>query len=112
MPGVSALSVLSACTGGHAEIEIRGGWREPLNTYTATIAVPGERKSAVQRHMVRPLFDVEMRLAAAGEVKRFEAQALRDTAMKAAERQREQIRVNMQTLFDDLVLTTPAPLAA
>jgi replicative DNA helicase len=48
MAGTSALSALSACTGGHAEIEIRGGWREPLNLYTAAIAGPGERKSSVQ----------------------------------------------------------------
>ena len=63
MPATSALSVLSACTGGHAEIEIRGGWREPLCLYTATIAAPGERKSAVQLAMVRPLLDAERDLA-------------------------------------------------
>jgi hypothetical protein len=28
------------------------------------------------------------------------------------DRDYEQIRVNMQTVFDDLALTTPAPLAA
>ena len=59
MAGTSALSALSACTGGHAEIEIRQGWQEPLNIYTATIADPGERKSAVQLSMVRPIHDVE-----------------------------------------------------
>ena len=44
MAATSALSALSACTGGHAEIEIRPGWREPLCLYTATVADPGERK--------------------------------------------------------------------
>jgi hypothetical protein len=66
MAGTSALSALSACTGGHAEIQIRQGWREPLNIYTATIADPGERKSAVQQSMVRPIHDVEEQLAKEG----------------------------------------------
>ena len=43
--GHAALSALSACTGGHAVIELRSGWREPLNIYTVAIAEPGERKS-------------------------------------------------------------------
>ena len=33
-------------------------------------------------------------------------------AWTSIDRDYEQIRVNMQTLFDDLALTTPAPLAA
>jgi hypothetical protein len=53
MAGTSVLSVLSACAGGHAQIQIRDGWREPLCLYTNTIASPGERKSAVQASMVR-----------------------------------------------------------
>src|SRR5436190_23025723 len=55
MPGTSALSALSVCTGGHAEIEVRSGWREQLCLYTATIAMSGERKSAVQLPLVRPI---------------------------------------------------------
>jgi hypothetical protein len=62
MAGTSALSALSACTGGHARIEIRPGWRESLNLYTATVARPAERKSAVQYSIVRPIFDVERQL--------------------------------------------------
>ena len=49
MAGTSALTALAACAGGHAEIEIRHGWREPLCIYAATVAEPGERKSAVQQ---------------------------------------------------------------
>jgi replicative DNA helicase len=74
MPGTCALSALSACTGGHAEIEIRGGWREPLNIYATTIAAPGERKSAVQSAMVRPLLDAEQHLLDAGIAARLEAE--------------------------------------
>ena len=71
MPATSALSALSACTGGHAEVEVRSGWREPLCLYTATIAGPGERKSSVQLSMVRPILDVEHQLAEKGAGERW-----------------------------------------
>ncbi len=70
-------------------IEIRGGWREPLNVCCATIAAPGERKSAVQATMVRPVLNVEARLAAAGAADRLEAETRKQVATKAAERQRQ-----------------------
>jgi replicative DNA helicase len=88
MPGTSALSALSACTGGHAEIEVRSGWREPLCLYTATIAVSGERKSAVQRPLVQPVLDIEIQLAESALAGRQEAETRKQVAMKAAERQR------------------------
>ena len=85
MAGTSALSVLSACCGGHAVIEIRSGWREPLNEYFATIADPAERKSAVQSAMTRPLLTAEQRLAAHGAIERMQAQVRRTVAEQAAE---------------------------
>ncbi len=88
MAGTSALSVLSACAGGHAEVEIRRGWREPLCLYTATVAGPGERKSAVQSAMVRPLLDVEQQLAESGAASRLEAETLQAIALKDADRAR------------------------
>ena len=92
MAGTSALSALSACTGGHAGIEIRQGWREPLNIYTATIADPGERKSSVQLSMVRPIHDVEKQLAEKGEGARLEAATRKQVAEKSAEKRRERRR--------------------
>jgi replicative DNA helicase len=62
MAGTCAISALSACAGGHVDIEIRPGWREPLNTFTAITAEPGERKSAVQLAMSLPLNTVEQDL--------------------------------------------------
>jgi hypothetical protein len=82
MAGTSALSVLSACAGGHARIQIRDGWNEPLCLYTNTIASPGERKSAVQASMVQPLRDAEADLGMAGEVARLEQQDALDLAKK------------------------------
>jgi hypothetical protein len=86
MAGTSALSVLSACTGGHAKVEIRAGWREPLNLYTATVANPAERKSAVQMMMVQPLYAVEKELVAEGVVARVEAESLKQIAVNTAKK--------------------------
>jgi hypothetical protein len=84
MAATSALSVLSACTGGNAMIQIRDGWREPLNIYTVTINAPGERKSAVQNIMVRPVLDVEQELAVKGAGVRVEAETQKQVAEEAA----------------------------
>jgi hypothetical protein len=88
MAGTSALSALAACTGGHAVIEVRRGWREPLSLYCATVASPGERKSAVQRFLVKPLLDVEEDLTLKGFAERCEAEARKQVAVKTAEEQR------------------------
>ena len=85
MAGTSALSALAACAGGHAEIEIRSGWREPLCLYTATVAEPGERKSAVQQAMIRPILDVERQMTETMMPARMEADARRQIAIKAME---------------------------
>lgn len=87
-PSMPAASALSACTGGHAEIEIRGGWREPCNLYIASIAAPGERKSAVQQLMIRPLIEVERELSDKGRDARSEAENGKQVATKTAEQQR------------------------
>ena len=87
MAGTSALSALAACAGGHAEIEIRSGWREPLCLYTATVAEPGERKSAVQQAMIRPILDVERQMTETMMPARMEAEARRQIAVKAMEQE-------------------------
>jgi replicative DNA helicase len=88
MAATCAISTLSACAGGHAEIEIRPGWREPLNTFTATIAEPGERKSAVQQAMTRVLQAVEQGLTETTMPARLEAQARKQIAERKAEKAR------------------------
>lgn len=88
MPAVSALTALAACSGGHGEIEIRPGWREPLVLYTATIAHPGERKSAVQQTMLRPLLDAEAQLRSVGVEARLEAETRKQVALKTADEAR------------------------
>lgn len=88
MAATTALTVVSAAVGGRVEIEVRPGWREGLNLYTATVAGPGERKSAVQAFLTRPLRDEEAVLAEAGAAIRSEAETLHQVALKAAEQAR------------------------
>lgn len=85
LPGVAALGVLAAATGGRAIVEARPGWQEPLNLFTVTVARPGERKSAVLRAMTEPLLAVEKELVRAGRDARLQAETEREVAMKAAE---------------------------
>lgn len=89
MAGTSALTALSACTGGHAQIEVRAGWREPLNIFAATINAPGERKSAVQNIMSGALLDVEQALAEDSIGERLEAQTRKQIAEQAAEKAKQ-----------------------
>lgn len=55
MPAALALSVLSACVQGKAKIAVTPEWSEELNLYTAVIAEPGERKSAVFAALTAPV---------------------------------------------------------
>ena len=83
MAATSALSALSACTGGRARIEIRDGWQEPLCLYSATIAAPGERKSTVQAQMIGPIYNAERQLADESRTARAAAEEELKIALKA-----------------------------
>ena len=85
MVGTSALSMLAAAAGGRCEVEVRPGWREPLNLFTCTVADPGERKSAVHAEMSAPLLDVERELVDDAGPVIAEAETLRAIAVKAAD---------------------------
>ena len=84
MAGTSAISALSACAGGNVEIEIRDGWIEPLCTYSVAVAESGERKSAVQRPMLKPVLDAEAELVEAAMSQHVNALARKDVAEKAS----------------------------
>lgn len=62
MAGTVAVTALAVAAGGRAEVELRAGWREPVNLFTATVAAPGERKSAVQAQLFAPLRRAEAEL--------------------------------------------------
>ncbi len=86
MPAASALTVLAACAGGHAEIQVRRGWQQPMCLFINTVARPGERKSPVQAAMVKPIRDAEADLSVAGQVEYLRLADDLDTATKQAER--------------------------
>jgi replicative DNA helicase len=85
MAGTTALTVVAAAVGGRVKIEVRAGWQEGLNLYTSTVAGPGERKSAVQAELTRPLRDQEAVMAATGAEQRSEAETQHQIAVKAAD---------------------------
>lgn len=88
MSATSGLSMLAAAVAGKARIRIRPGWSEPLNLYTVTVAGPGQRKSAVQRSMAKPLYEAEKTLVEQGEPERIERETQYLVAKKAAENSR------------------------
>lgn len=88
-PGMAAsvaLGMLAASLGGHVQVEARTGWREPVNLYTAVVAAPGERKSAVLDTMTEPVVDAERRLGEDIHAIRVEAETTKDIARRAAEK--------------------------
>lgn len=84
MAGTSVLGMLAACCGGRAVVEARPGWREPCNLFTATVARPGERKSAVQAVLSAPLMDAERDLVDKLAPLIMEARTLREIEEKSA----------------------------
>ena len=56
------LPVVAAVVAGKAELEIRPGWKEPLNIYTVTVLPSGSRKTTVFRHATAPLYQYEKEL--------------------------------------------------
>lgn len=94
LAGMVALGVLSACAGGRAGVEVRPGWREPVNLYALTLMVPGSRKSPVVSAMSAPLIAAERVLADAAESCIVEARVQRDIAeQSAAESRRKASRL-------------------
>jgi hypothetical protein len=88
IPGTVALSVLSAAAGGRVVVRVRDGWEEPVNLYTAAVAEPGTRKSAVYRALTAPLYDAERVLDQAMASRRHELRVLRERLEVADEKAR------------------------
>jgi len=59
MAAVVTLGILSIPCNKIYRIEGKPGWQEPLNLYCASIANPGERKSAIMAHTTRPIYEYE-----------------------------------------------------
>jgi replicative DNA helicase len=86
LAGMLVLTALAAAAGGLAEVQVRLGWREPLNLFTVTALPPGNRKSAVFRDVARPLVNFDK-----DETDRMQAIILEAlTARRVAERQADE----------------------
>ncbi|MBQ7545857.1 MAG: DUF3987 domain-containing protein [Clostridia bacterium] len=59
LAGTAALGVIATCVQGKFTIQGKPDWVEPLNLYLTAIASSFERKSAVQKALVRPINDYE-----------------------------------------------------
>ncbi len=65
-PDLAGMLTLAACAAAVAKrcvVEVKPGYREPLNLFVATILPPGERKSAVIKEVTRPLIEWEAETA-------------------------------------------------
>lgn len=97
LAGMLALSVLSTACARRVMVRAWDGWTEPVNVYTVTSLMPGNRKSPVFRAMMAPLIKFEQDLAdkAEAEILRNEAERdilkhqLEDAKRKAAKAQGE-----------------------
>lgn len=84
MAGTSVIGMLAACCGGRVLIEAQPGWLEPTNVFTATVALPGERKTAVQATLSAPLMNAERELMDKAAPAILEATTLREIEEKSA----------------------------
>ncbi len=86
LAGTVVLSVLACALGGRARIEVRPGWDEPANLYTAVALPPGSRKSTVHATLTAPMLGAEESLSAEAGARIGEARTARSVADKAAAR--------------------------
>lgn len=59
VPAMICLAVLATALAGTFEIELRPGWVEPLNLWTAVALPSGERKTPVFREIAAPIFQFQ-----------------------------------------------------
>lgn len=59
LPLTVGLAAAATTIAGKMEVEVRRGWREPVNLYGAVVLDPANRKSPVEREMVAPLREYE-----------------------------------------------------
>src|SRR5207237_2814829 len=84
LPGVTAVGCVAAAAGGRAVVEVRPGWREPLNLYAVVAMPPGSRKSAVFAAAIEPLLRAEATMGEAVGAQIAEALTLQEIAQNAA----------------------------
>lgn len=86
LAGCIGIAALSVAAGGRAVVEVRTGWREPVNLFTAVAMPPGSRKSAVFAAMTSPLLAAETALVELARPIVVEAELAARVARARAER--------------------------
>ena len=85
LAGVLVLCAFATAAGGRAVVEVRPGWREPLNLFAAVAMPPGARKSPVFVRVTRPLATSERAAIDAAGPEILEARTRREAADRAAD---------------------------
>lgn len=113
MPSALSLAVIAACVQGKTKIRITPEWQEELSLYTAVIAEPGERKSAVFSALTAPIysFTENYNLTHAAEiaayqnnVKRLEVQKNKLINDNADEDQINEVQTELSSLLSNPVV--------
>ena len=116
-----SLAVMAAACAKKFEVEVKPGWREPVNVFTVISLPPGNRKSAVFRDAVEPLEEFEQAEARriASEIdeartrQKILEKALRqaeESAASAQSEQREQLTAQATELARQLAaMRVPVP---
>ena len=80
LAGMLTLAAVATACAKKVEVEVRAGWREPVNVFTAIALGPGNRKTAVVRDVAEPLEAWERAEAERCRPEIAEAQARRKVA--------------------------------
>jgi replicative DNA helicase len=112
MAGPVALAAIAAIAGGHVEVEVRPGYREPLNVWCLVVANPAERKSSVQGALTAPVLDFERDLVDGAAPTIIEQRSRRDIADKASEAAHKIAGNSSASDRDDLTRNAVAQAAA
>ncbi|HVQ91513.1 MAG TPA: YfjI family protein [Mycobacteriales bacterium] len=114
LAGCIGLAALSTAAGGRAVVEVRPGWREPVNLFTAVAMPPGSRKSAVFAAMTTPLLAAEAALVELARPVVVEAELAARVARAHAERTAKaaEVATNAEARMNAFADASSAALAA
>lgn len=113
MPSALSLAILAACVQGKTKISITPEWQEELSLYTAVIAEPGERKSAVFSALTTPIYNyvdnynlthADEIAAYQNKVKRIEVQRNKLISDNADEEQINEVQSELSALLSNPIV--------
>jgi hypothetical protein len=118
LPSLLSLAVVSACVAGKAVVSPEDGYDEPLNIYTCPAMESGNRKTAVLKYVLNPLFQWEaeqiertaperQRLQSLRKSTEARVKALRKQATKAKEP--ASIETEIEKLEANMPIIPPVP---